>query len=246
MPNGLGATLRKARDRRGLALSEVEEAIKIRARYLDAIEREEWEALPGGSYGRSFIRTYASYLGLDGERLAGEYEPVPELPTRSGPASHGRSPRRALTAAVIVALAGTAAAIGLATGGGGGTPVGVGGGRGASQNAPAPSGAGPIPAGSEDAPKSVSLGLATTAEVWVCVLDARGRALVDGQVLPGGVREGPFHSGSFTVAFGNGEVAMQVDGKETEIPASASPLGYAIHPGGRLSPLAETERPTCL
>jgi hypothetical protein len=41
-------------------------------------------------------------------------------------------------------------------------------------------------------------------------------------------------------------VAMQVDGKETEIPPSASPLGYAIHPGGRLVTLSEAERPTCL
>jgi hypothetical protein len=39
---------------------------------------------------------------------------------------------------------------------------------------------------------------------------------------------------------------MQVDGKETQIPASASPLGYAIDSGGRLTPLAEAERPTCL
>jgi hypothetical protein len=78
------------------------------------------------------------------------------------------------------------------------------------------------------------------------VLDAKGRPLVEGQVLPEGTTEGPFHSGSFTVAFGNGEVTMQVDGTETEIPESASPLGYAIGGDGALKPLAEAERPTCL
>ena len=77
------------------------------------------------------------------------------------------------------------------------------------------------------------------------MLDSKGRALVDGQVLPAGEEEGPFHSGSFTVAFGNGEVAMRIDGKDIRTPASASPLGYSIEPGGHLTP-SEAERPTCL
>jgi hypothetical protein len=78
------------------------------------------------------------------------------------------------------------------------------------------------------------------------VVDGKGRPLVEGQILPAGAEEGPFHSGSFTVAFGNGEVAMQVDGEQTEVPKSASPLGYAIEPSGALKPLSEAERPTCL
>ena len=92
----------------------------------------------------------------------------------------------------------------------------------------------------------MELSLAAKARVWVCVLDAKGRALVEGRVLPSGAQEGPFHSGSFTVAFGNGEVAMRVDGKDIRIPASASPLGYSIDSGGRLTLLAEAERPECL
>jgi cytoskeleton protein RodZ len=243
VPDGLGATLRKARDRRDVALSDVEAAIKIRARYLLAMENEEWDALPGGSYARGFIRTYATYLGLDGERLAGEFEPEPEPVAGNGPRARRRAPRPALTGAVVLALLAAAAAIGLATGGGGGGPAGSGG---VESGSPPASGSGSSQAGSGEAPDTVSLRLATKAEVWVCVLDRRGRALVDGEVLSAGVEEGPFHSGSFTVAFGNGEVAMQVDGKETEIPASASPLGYAIHPGGRLVTLSEAERPTCL
>ena len=70
---GIGATLRKARNRRKVGLSEVETATKIRLRYLRAMENEEWDVLPGGAYTRGFIRTYASFLGLDGERLADEY-----------------------------------------------------------------------------------------------------------------------------------------------------------------------------
>ena len=95
------------------------------------------------------------------------------------------------------------------------------------------------------AAEGTALELTAKAELWVCLLDAKGRPLVDGIVLPEGAEEGPFRSGSFTVSFGNGEVEMRIDGRETEIPESGSPLGYAIGRGGELSPLSESERPTC-
>jgi cytoskeleton protein RodZ len=255
--DGLGARLREARNRRKLDLSEVEGAIKIRVRYLRAIENEEWEALPGGSYTRAFIRTYATFLGLDGERLAAEgARPEParrERTPRVEPAPIGgdgtargpRLSRRTVSAVVIAGLAALLLAVGLATGGGGGGPAPLNAGGAASgSGAPASNASGPGAGAGES--RGVDLSLATTAEVWVCVLDSRGRPLVDGEVLTGGMREGPFHSGSFTVAFGNGEVAMQIDGKDTRIPASASPLGYAIDSSGRLTPLGEAARPTCL
>jgi cytoskeleton protein RodZ len=245
---GIGETLRAARSRRKLSLSEVEAAIKIRARHLGAIEDEEWEALPGGAYTRAFIRTYADHLGLDGERLAAEHAPQPEAaPARDGAGGRGgRLSPRAATALVVAGVVALALAVGLATGGGGGEPSPP------PENAGGSSGSGVVPApGSHPATvgareAGVELSLATKAEVWVCVLNAEGRALVEGQVLAGGAEEGPFHSGSFTVAFGNGEVAMRIDGKDIRIPASASPLGYSIDSGGRLTPLAEAERPTCL
>ena len=241
MQNGLGETLRKARNRREEPLSDVEAAIKIRVRHLRAIEEEDWDVLPGGSYPRSFIRTYASYLGLDGERLAAEYAPLPEPPPAAG-APRRRLPRATLTTAVIAALLAVLLAIGLATGGGGGGS--------GSSGREAGSGGGGRSGGKAQAVaerrEGVVLSLATKAEVWVCVLDAKGRPLVEGEVLQGGVEEGPFRSGSFTVAFGNGEVAMQVDGRQADIPESSSPLGYAIDSRGGLRSLSEAERPTCL
>jgi hypothetical protein len=87
--------------------------------------------------------------------------------------------------------------------------------------------------------------LSATAEVWVCLLDARGVRLVDGQILEAGAEEGPFRSGGFTVSFGNGEVSMLVDGREAEIQATSSPVGYSIDSGGQLTELDEAERPTC-
>ena len=91
----------------------------------------------------------------------------------------------------------------------------------------------------------VTVELTASAEVWACLLNAKGKPLVDGLILEAGAEEGPFHSGSFTVSFGNGEVKMLIDGREAEIPATSSPVGYAIDSAGKLTKLEEAERPTC-
>jgi len=65
----IGQSLREARERRGIALPEAESATMIRARYLEALEVERFELLPEGPYLRSFLREYAEYLGLDGDRI---------------------------------------------------------------------------------------------------------------------------------------------------------------------------------
>jgi hypothetical protein len=247
---GIGATLRDARNRRKIDLSEVEAAIKIRVRYLQAIENEEWDALPGSAYTRGFIRTYAYYLGLDGERLADDYrrsiappggDRVPKRVEPVAMGAPGKAPRvsgRVLIAAVCFALAAVVIGIGLA-GGDGGSP------------APAPSGKD----GKKDrerqarsgtaAHPGVAMRLAATAEVWVCLLDAGQRPLVDGQILEEGAEAGPFRSGEFELALGNGSVRMFVDGKQAEIPESSSPVGYRIDSGGELVSLEEGERPDC-
>ena len=94
-------------------------------------------------------------------------------------------------------------------------------------------------------PQGVQVELTAEAEVWVCLLDGKGKALVEGQVLEAGAEEGPFRSGSFSFSLGNGEVTMTVDGKQIEIPETSGPIGYAIDSEGRLSELEEAERPTC-
>ena len=70
----IGSSLREARSQQGLGYGDVEAAILIRARYLEAIENERFELLPVGAYRRSFVREYAEFLGLDGEVYAAEYE----------------------------------------------------------------------------------------------------------------------------------------------------------------------------
>jgi cytoskeleton protein RodZ len=74
-PNGgakIGPVLEKARKERGLTLEEVEHATKIRKRYLAGLEREDYGVLPDAVYAQGFLKTYANYLGLDGEELSRE------------------------------------------------------------------------------------------------------------------------------------------------------------------------------
>ncbi len=248
---GVGATLREARNRRKLDLAEVEAAIKIRIRYLQAIENEEWDALPGGAYTRGFIRTYASYLGLDGERLADDYrrsadpptgervpkrvEPVPMGTRRSRPVLSSRL----LIAAVCLLL--VAALVGIALAGGDG-------GSSSSRSAGAKSDAKQRKKQTKQvtaAKPGVAMRLAATGEVWVCLLDAKERPLVDGQILSEGEEAGPYRSGAFEMAFGNGSVAVYVDGKQAQIAESSSPVGYAVDSKGELVALEEGERPSC-
>ncbi len=69
----IGYSLRAARERQGIGLPEAELATKIRAKYIRALEEEDFEALPADTYARGFLRTYADYLGLDGEIYVDEY-----------------------------------------------------------------------------------------------------------------------------------------------------------------------------
>ncbi len=246
MQSGIGSTLREARKRRKVELSEVEAATKIRRAYLRAIEAEDWEALPGDAYARGFVRTYAGYLGLDGARLAEGVQARQQQPlvvataARAAATGHGRArlrrPRRGGRRRRSP-LAGRRRRRRFGRDADGGT--------GGNGRRPGPS---PVPSLHQSAERNggaVDLSLTTTAELWVCLLDAGGKPLVDGVVLPPGAEEGPFRSGSFTVSFGNGEVEMRIDGRDSEIPESSSPLGYEIGHGGDLTPLTEAERPTC-
>jgi hypothetical protein len=119
----IGYSLRAARERQGIGLPEAELATKIRAKYIRALEEEDFDALPADTYARGFLRTYADYLGLDGEIYVDEYasrfhnaewEDEPKV-ARSKP----RRPRRERTVerrGVLLALAGIAVIAALTVG----------------------------------------------------------------------------------------------------------------------------------
>lgn len=78
----IGDTLREARSRKGLTLRDVEDATKIRSRYIQALEGDDFEVIPGPAYVKGFLRTYAGFLDLDPDLLVNEfrvrYEHAPE------------------------------------------------------------------------------------------------------------------------------------------------------------------------
>jgi len=69
----IGSSLREARERRGLALGDVERDTHIRSRYLTALEEDRFDDLPGPAYAKGFLRAYAEFLGLEGHRFVDEY-----------------------------------------------------------------------------------------------------------------------------------------------------------------------------
>jgi cytoskeletal protein RodZ len=97
---------------RGVSLEEISTATKISIRFLQAIENEELSKLPGGIFTRSFVRTYARYLGLDEERvladcqLAGQPKPDVDLPrlAASRAMPHGPASRTRIMAFLIAGV----------------------------------------------------------------------------------------------------------------------------------------------
>ena len=74
MPSTLfGDHLKREREMRGVSLEEISTATRIAPRYLEALENEQWELLPGGVFNRGFIRSVAHFLGLDEDSLVAEY-----------------------------------------------------------------------------------------------------------------------------------------------------------------------------
>ena len=123
---GIGETLREARVRQRVNIEELEETTKIRAKYLRALENEEFGLLPGPTYVRSFLRTYAEKLGLDPQLLVEEYraryeppEPAEFQPLASPPRDTRRRPPTprfgpgAAIVVVVIALLGFLLVLGL-------------------------------------------------------------------------------------------------------------------------------------
>ena len=106
---GFGEYLRREREMRGVSLEEISAATRIAIRFLEAIESEELSKLPGGIFTRSFVRTYARYLGLDEERvladcqLAGKQRP--EVDIRRIAANRAQPDEKATRARIVGLLA---------------------------------------------------------------------------------------------------------------------------------------------
>jgi hypothetical protein len=254
----IGETLREARMRAKIDVSEVEAATKIRAKYLRALENEEWGLLPGSTFVRSFLRTYADYLGLDSKLLVEEYRLSHEGPSELdlAPIAPNLGPERVRLPAprlsrgwiVGLSLAGLVVLLIVLGSVGGGGKSGGGGGKLATRK-PAgkhrvgatPQAAAPAPA---PVPVTAQLQLVPTDRVYVCLVDSSGRRLIDGQIVDPGAPPQTFTAKGFSVLFGHGPQGMKLNGRSIGVPASSDPVGYAITPTGRHA-LSQAKLPTC-
>jgi cytoskeleton protein RodZ len=262
----IGTTLREARMRARIDITEVEARTKIRAKYLRAIENEEWDLLPGPVYVKSFLRTYGDFLGLDSRALVDEFKRRYERPSDQDlrPISslgrerdrererRRRRPRLGPAGAIVLVLAAVVAAlylVGSRTGNSTSSastaitsarqPTTGTGTR--AHHAHRAAGAGRPAAPPK--PRTVSLKLVATGSVYVCVLDGQGKKLIPGVIYAPGESIPTEQARKLLLTLGNDAVRMTVNGKSVPV-AVGSPIGYELTPG-KLNPLPRALMPTC-
>jgi cytoskeleton protein RodZ len=256
----IGATLREARMRQRIDITDMEVRTKIRAKYLRALENEEWDLLPGPTYVRSFLRTYAEALGLDAKLLVEEYklrsDPVEagELHPIRRPSQRERDRRgrqrepRGLPRGAILGLVLALIVVALFV-------IGQG------QEDEPPETVATTPAQTtEREPRTttterrerrpparsrvVRLQIVPTGPVSVCLTNINGEVLVGNEILQPGSRTRTFRSKRFRLVLGNSNARLRINGRARTVPASAGPIGYTITRDGRRDLPAES-RPTC-
>jgi cytoskeletal protein RodZ len=99
-----GERLRREREMRGVSLEEISTATRISLRFLEALENEQWDRLPGGIFNRGFIRAIAHFLGLDEENLIAEYALATEDQREVAVGTTETKPHRPWGAAVLLVV----------------------------------------------------------------------------------------------------------------------------------------------
>jgi cytoskeleton protein RodZ len=253
---GVGEKLREARIRQGVDIKEVEQATKIRAKYLRALENEEYHVLPAPTFVRMFTRTYAEYLGLDASLLVEEYraqyEPRGETEMQhfAAPATRrrrrrgrepaaprgswleGRGGALAITGAVM--LLGLILILGLTADdedGGGSQQTREEGKRGSDQRKERPR--------RKPAPTSVALRVTPAEATYMCVESGSGKRLFMG------ILEEPrtFKAKQIRINLGKTSAKLRVNGKRVPIEEGARPVGFAFKPTGNPKELPPGRRP---
>ncbi len=235
-------------------INEVELRTKIRAKYLRAIENEEWDLLPGEVYVKSFLRTYGQYLGLDTRQLIDDFRHQYERPSdqelrpiappgrERDRVSRGRVlPPWLIIGVVLIAVVAVLFAVGKLTGG----------------SAPAPAThrvvtaaprrthrhhrAGPrTPATA----KKVRLQLVATGRVYVCLVNGSGHKLIPGLVYNAGQTIPVKTAPKLLLTLGTNAVQMKVNGVSVAVGASAGSIGYQLLPGSTRV-LTAARQPRC-
>jgi cytoskeletal protein RodZ len=250
----IGSTLREARMRARIDITEVETRTKIRAKYLRAIENEEWDLLPGPIYVKSFLRTYGDYLGLDSRLLIDEYKRRYERPSdhEMRPISaltHDREraargpllPPWAIIGVVLVAIVVVLYLIGTA----------------GNDNKTASTSSTGTHAGTttHKAKKkrrhratakttTVKLELVPTGTVYVCLVDGTGKKLIPGQIYASGQKIPTETASKLLLTLGNASVQMKVNGTPVKVTPSSSSIGFMLMPSGNKA-IPPSQQPRC-
>ena len=244
--------LRDARIRARIDISEIEARTKIRAKYLRALENEEWGLLPGSAYVKSFLRSYAEALGLDARLIVDEYRLRHEGPADfelqpirpASPRERRERPRLpappwvvGLGVAIVLVIA--LFALGSINNGSSPTP--------AKHKAPTTTGAAPTalaprsPIGGPQ--RRISLQILPSAPVYVCLV-AAGQRLIKGLTLTPSSPSHLFHALRFELVLGSSAAGLRVDGHLLAVRPTTKRVGYVITAAGRRL-LPQRSWPTC-
>ena len=243
MPS-IGETLREARMRQRLDIADVEDRTKIRAKYLRALENEEFGMLPGPTFVKTFLRTYAEMLGLDPHVLVEEYragfEREDEIEQPLGPpAVAGRDRRHgprlgpgSLVLLVLVGIVAVLVAIGLASDDDGGADQAA-----APETRATETKAKPAP--KPPPPRRVALRVTPATPTYVCVDRGPGTPVVFENTI-----DSPqtFRGKRVRVNLGKRDVQLRMNGKAVQVTPGPDPVGFAFTPRGSRE-LPSGERP---
>jgi cytoskeleton protein RodZ len=243
MPS-IGDTLREARMRQRLDISDVEERTKIRAKYLRALENEEFGLLPGATFVKTFLRTYAEALGLDPHALVEEYrqsfESGEETEAPLGPpAAAGRErerrygggppPRGMIAAIAIVVVIGFLLVLGL-TGNGddnGGKSKKTS--QTAAQKAKRERARKQRKQRAKPAATTVVLKVAPETPTYACVDNGAGTNIVYQGILQ---QAQTFKGKRLRINLGKSSVQLNVNGTPVQFQQTPNPVGFDFTPTG--------------
>ena len=234
-------------------ISEVEVRTKIRAKYLRAMEIEEWDMLPGPIYVKSFLRTYSDFLGLDSRMLVDDYKrgfertsdqeprPIATLGRERDRAPRGPLlPSWAVVGLVLLAIVAVLYFVGNMN----------------SPSTPASTGARvtttkrhkattpTTPRRTVVTPKTVTLRIVATAPVYICMANQAGKLLIRGQTFDAGETVPTMTAGKLLLTLGNSSVTMRAGFGPIKVAASPNPINLLIGPTSYRN-LSPAKAPNC-
>jgi cytoskeleton protein RodZ len=246
----IGETLREARMRQRLDITDVEAQTKIRAKYLRALENEDFGMLPGSTFVKSFLRTYAEFLGLDPHVLVEEYrarhDPRDESElTPFARAPRGRQRRRPPrrpgwlpVAAAVVAILAVLLVLGLTGNSSDESMPGTTTSTAAKKAKKKPA----ETAHKKQAPRkprTVRLRIVPESPTYVCMDKGIGTSVVYEGTLAGPKSWKARH---LRVNLGRRAVRITKNGKQVQVPPGSDPIGFDFRPT-RTRELAIGQRP---